>query len=231
MAELAYAADSKSADFRVLWVRVPPPVPTIRAVRTAGSAGVCARPSFRFTVFDSLSSIHCLQFTVFDSLSSIHCLQFTVFDSLSSIHCLQFTVFDSLSSIHCLRFTVFDSLSSIHCLRWTAAVGCASILQLSPPTGKHRSLTDRSRSCSGYVALQEPNGAKRKKAHRLSDVPFLNLISCGPKRYFVARDQWFNAWRTGTTSVPSCDPAFSVPPSENRASGRCPYATQPRSPR
>ena len=200
---MAYAADSKSADFRVLWVRVPPPVPTIRAVRTAGSAGVCARPSFRFTVFDSLSSIHCLQFTVFNSLSSIHCL----------------------------RFTVFDSLSSIHCLRWTAAVGCASILQLSPPTGKHRSLTDRSRSCSGYVALQEPNGAKRKKAHRLSDVPFLNLISCGPKRYFVARDQWFNAWRTGTTSVPSCDPAFSVPPSENRASGRCPYATQPRSPR
>ncbi len=87
MAELAYAADSKSADFRVLWVRVPPPVPTIRAVRTAGSAGVCARPSFRFTVFDSLSSIHCLQFTVFDSLSSIHCLRFTVFNSLSSMDC------------------------------------------------------------------------------------------------------------------------------------------------
>ena len=27
MAELADAADSKSADLRVLWVRVPPPVP------------------------------------------------------------------------------------------------------------------------------------------------------------------------------------------------------------
>jgi hypothetical protein len=75
--------------------------------------------SFRFVLFNPLSSIHCSRFTVAIDCSqftvAIHCFRFTTFDSLFSIHCSQFTVLNSLFSIHCSQFTVLNSLFSIHC--------------------------------------------------------------------------------------------------------------------
>ena len=52
-----------------------------------------------------------LQYTVYSTLSTVHCRQYTVY----SIHCLQYTVYRTLSTAHCLQYTVYSTLSTAHC--------------------------------------------------------------------------------------------------------------------